>query len=188
MKQHLLPALRLTLVCAVFFMGVYSFLIWLPAQAAPNRGKGETVGVNNKIVGWKLEGQKFTDDKYFRSRPSAVDYNAAASGGSNKGPTNPEYVKQVQDRIDSFCVHNPGVSKKDIPSDLVTASGSGLDPDISVQAATVQVKRIAAVRHLPQQTVNAFIASHVEKPLLNLFGTERINVLQLNIDLDKLKQ
>lgn len=85
-------------------------------------------------------------------------------------------------------VHNPGVAKEAIPSDLVTASGSGLDPHISVQAAAVQAARIAAVRHLPEQKVNELIASHVEKPLLGLFGTERVNVLQLNIDLDKAKE
>lgn len=187
MKQHMLPAIRLTLVCMVFFMGIYSFIIWLPAQAAPNKGKGETVRVNSKIVGWKLIGQKFTDDKYFWSRPSAVDYNAASSGGSNKGPTNPDYLKQVQARIDTFLVHNPGIVKKDIPSDLVTASGAGLDPDISVQGAYVQVKRIARVRNLSEEKVKSLVDQHIEKPLLGLFGTEKVNVLQLNIDLDKLK-
>ena len=100
-------------------------------QAAPGGGKGETVSVNGKVVGYKLIGQKFTDDKYFWGRPSAVDYNAAGSAGSNKGPTNPDYLKTVQDRIDTFLVHNPGIKKEEIPSELVTASGSGLDPDIS---------------------------------------------------------
>src|SRR5215470_3660127 len=128
MKQNVFPAIRLTLVFIVFFMGIYSLVILAGAQLAPGKGKGETVSFNNKIVGWKLLGQKFTDDKYFWSRPSAVDYNAASSGASNKGPTNPEYLKQVQDRIDTFLVHNPGVDKSEIPSDLVTASGSGLDP------------------------------------------------------------
>lgn len=187
MKQNLLPAIRLTLVCAVFFMGIYSLIIWLPAQAAPGKGEGETVTVNNKIVGWKLIGQKFTDDKYFWGRPSAVDYHADGSGGSNKGPTNPDYLKDVQGRIDTFLVHNPSIKKEDIPSDLVTASGAGLDPNISVQGAYVQVKRIAAVRNLPEEKLRALVAQHIEKPLLGLFGTEKVNVLQLNIDLDKLK-
>jgi K+-transporting ATPase ATPase C chain len=187
MKQNILPAIRLTIVCMVFFMGIYSLIIWLPAQVAPGKGKGVTVSVNNKIVGWKLIGQKFTDDKYFWSRPSAVDYNAASSGGSNKGPTNPDYLKQVQDRIDSFLVHNPGVQKKDIPSDLVTASGAGLDPDISVQAAMVQSKRVAGTRHLSEEKVKDLVAQHISKPFLGLFGTERVNVLDLNIALDQLK-
>lgn len=187
MKQHILPAFRLTIVCMVFFMGIYSLIIWLPVQAMPGKGKGETVSFNNKIVGWKLLGQKFTDDKYFWSRPSAVDYNAASSGGSNKGPTNPDYLKQVQDRIDSFSVHNPGINKADIPSDLVTASGAGLDPHISVQGAYVQVKRIAKTRNLPEEKVKVLVSQHIEKPLLGLFGTEKVNVLSLNIALDELK-
>ena len=93
MKQNILPAIRLTLVCMVFFMGIYSLLILAGAQLAPGKGKGETVVVNDQVVGWKLLGQKFTEDKYFWSRPSAVDYNAAGSGGSNKGPTNPDYLQ-----------------------------------------------------------------------------------------------
>ncbi|MFI5130200.1 MAG: K(+)-transporting ATPase subunit C [Chitinophagales bacterium] len=187
MKQNILPAIRLTLVCMVFFMGIYSLVVLAGAQLAPGKGKGETVVVNNKVVGWKLLGQKFTDDKYFWSRPSAVDYNAAGSGGSNKGPTNPDYLQQVKDRIDSFLVHNPGVDKKNIPSDLVTASGAGLDPHISVQGAYVQVKRISATRNIPEEKIKALVDQHVEKPLLGLFGTEKVNVLKLNIDLDNLK-
>ena len=177
--------MRLTIVCMIFFMGIYSLIIWLPAQFAPEHGKGETVAINNRIVGWKLEGQKFTHDKYFWSRPSAVDYNAASAGGSNKGPTNPDYLKSVQDRIDTFLVHNPGVQKNDIPSDLVTASGSGLDPDISVQAALVQVKRIAAARRISEVEVRQLVEEHIDRPLLGLLGTSRVNVLKLNIDLDK---
>lgn len=187
MKQHIFPAIRLTLFCMVFFMGAYSFTIWLSAQLAPGKGKGETVSVNNKIVGWKLVGQKFTDNKYFSGRPSAVDYNAAGSGGSNKGPTNPDYLKTVSDRIDSFLAHNPGVQKQEIPSDLVTASGAGLDPHISVPGAYVQVKRIALARNIPEEKIKTLVTHHIEKPLLGLFGTERLNVLRLNIELDNLK-
>lgn len=187
MKHNILPAIRLTLVCAVFFMGIYSLIILGGAQLAPGKGKGEIVDFNDRVVGWKIVGQKFTDDKYFWSRPSAVDYNAAGSGGSNKGPTNPDYLQQVQDRIDTFLAHNPGVNKKDIPSDLVTASGGGLDPHISVEGANVQVKRVAAVRNIPEEKIKTLVDQHIEKPLLGLFGTKRVNVLQLNIDLDNLK-
>jgi K+-transporting ATPase ATPase C chain len=160
----------------------------LPAQLAPGRGRGETIVADNKVVGWKLLGQKFTDDKYFWSRPSAVDYNAASSGGSNKGPTNPDYLKSVQDRINTFLVHNPGTQKIDIPSDMLTASGAGLDPHISVQGAMVQVKRIAATRKLPEAAIAGLVNQHIEHPLFGLFGTKKVNVLQLNIDLDNLKE
>ncbi len=187
MKQHFLPALRLTLICIVVFIGLYSLLILGIAQAAPNKGKGETVSVNNKVVGYKLEGQNFIDDKYFDSRPSAVGYNAAGSGASNKGPSNPDYLKQVQDRIDTFLVHNPSVKKEEIPCELVTASGSGLDPDLSPQGAYVQVARISKTRNIPAEKINALVAHQVQKPLLGLFGTEKVNVLQLNIGLDNLK-
>ena len=187
MKQHFLPALRLTLVCIVVFIGLYTLLIWGIAQAAPNNGKGETVSVNNKVVGYKLEGQNFTADNYFNSRPSAAGYNAAGSSGSNKGPSNPDYLKQVQDRIDTFLVHNPSVKKEDIPSELVTASGSGLDPDLSPQGAYVQVARIAKARNISEEKIKALVDQQIQKPLLGLFGTEKINILQLNIELDKLK-
>jgi len=187
MKKNILPAIRLTLVCLVFFMGIYSLLIWSAAQFAPAKGKGETVEFNGRIVGWKLLGQKFTDDKYFWSRPSAVDYNAAGAGGSNKGPSNPDYLKDVQGRVDSFLVHNPSVKKEAIPSDLVTASGAGLDPHISVEGAYVQANRIATIRNIPVEKINALVKNNIEAPLVGLFGTKRVNVLQLNIQLDNLK-
>ena len=187
MKQHFFPALRLTLVCIVVFIGLYTLLIWVVAQAAPNNGKGETVSVNNKVVGYKLEGQNFTDDKYFNSRPSACGYNAAGSGASNKGPSNPDYLKDVQNKIDTFLVHNPSVKKADIPSELVTASGSGLDPDLSPQGAYVQVARIAKTRNISEEKIKALVDQQIQKPLLGLFGTEKVNILQLNIELDKLK-
>src|SRR6476619_2157242 len=138
MKKYLLPSLKLTLALIVLLAVIYPLLIAGVGKLTPGGGDGETVKVNGKVVGYAIVGQKFTDDKYFWSRPSAVDYNAAGSGGSNKGPTNPDYLKQVQDRIDTFLVHNPGTNKKDILSDLVTASGGGLDPHISVEGAYVQ--------------------------------------------------
>ena len=187
MKENILPAIRLTIGCILFFCGVYTIFVLGIAQAAPAKGNGQTLTVNGKVVGYKLIGQKFTDDKYFWSRPSAVDYNAAGSGGSNKGPTNPDYLKTVQDRIDSFLVHNPGIKKDQIPSELVTASGSGQDPDLSPAAAYIQAKRIASVRNIAEEKVRELISQHIEKPLLGLFGTERVNVLQLNIDLENLK-
>jgi K+-transporting ATPase ATPase C chain len=186
MKEHIFPAIRLTIVCLLFFSGVYTLLMLGVAQFAPNNGQGETLVHKGKTY-YANVGQKFTDDKYFWSRPSAVDYNAASSAGSNKGPSNPDYLNTVQARIDTFLAHNPGINKADIPSDLVTASGSGLDPHISVQAAKVQVKRIAKVRGIAEANLWQLIISNTQKPLFGLFGTERINVLQLNIALDNLK-
>ncbi|MEO8413226.1 MAG: K(+)-transporting ATPase subunit C [Ginsengibacter sp.] len=186
MKEHIFPGIRLTFVCLVFFPGVYTLIVLGAAQFSPNKGKGETVVVNAKTY-YSNIGQKFTVDKYFWSRPSAVDYNAAGAGGSNKGPTNPQYLAQVQARIDTFLLHNPGVSKSEIPSDLVTASGSGLDPNISVQAANVQIKRIARIRGMAIGNLQQLIISNTEKPLAGFLGTQRINVLRLNLALDTLK-
>ncbi len=186
MKQPILPALRLTSVCMVVFMGIYTLLILGIAQAAPNTGNGKTVTVNGKIIGYALEGQNFSQDKYFWSRPSAAGYNAAGSAGSNKGPSNPDYLKQVSDRIDSFKAHNPGIAKSAIPAELVTASGSGLDPDLSLAAASIQVQRIATVRKISKQTIDALVHQSIVEPLLGMFGTAKVNVLQLNIALDKL--
>lgn len=185
MKQHLLPALKLSFVCLIFFCGVYSLLILGIAQAAPNKGEGKTISVNNNVVGYALEGQSFTADKYFNGRPSAASYNAAGSSGSNKGPSNPEYLKTVEDRIDTFLAHNPGIQKQDIPSEMVTASGSGLDPDISLQGAMIQADRIAKTRNLSKEKIKNLIENNKEKSPFN--GIEKINVLKLNIALDNLK-
>jgi K+-transporting ATPase ATPase C chain len=186
MKNNILPAIKLTLICLIFFSGIYTAVIYGIAQFAPNNGKGEIITHNGKTFYANIA-QNFSDDKYFSSRPSAVGYNAAGSGGSNKGPSNPDYLREVQLRIDTFLIHNPGVDKSEIPSDLVTASGSGLDPTISVQAANVQVKRIAKLRGISEGTIRQIISSSIEKPLFGLFGTEGINVLRLNIALDSFK-
>ena len=183
MKSNLIPAIRLTLVCLVFFCGVYTIAVWGVAQLAPGQGNGLTISENGKTHHVNV-GQEFTSGKYFSSRPSAVAYNAAGSGGSNKGPSNPDYLAQVQSRIDTFLLQNPGIDKSEIPSDLMPASGSGLDPHISVQAAKIQVKRIAKIRNVSEDVLEQLINKHTEKPLLGLFGTERINVLKLNLDLD----
>src|SRR6478736_9559806 len=151
MKRYILPSIKLTLVLLIICSVIYPLLIAAVGKLTPGGGDGETVKINGKVVGYAIVGQKFTDDKYFWSRPSAVDYNAAGSAGSNKGPTNPDYLKQVQERIDTFLVHNPGVKKEEIPADLVTASGSGLDPDISPASAYVKVKRIPVFRNFPEE-------------------------------------
>jgi len=168
------------ILCAV----LYPLLVAGIGKATPGGGKGKTISVNGKVVGYENVGQKFTDDKYFQGRPSAVDYNAAGSGGSNKGPSNPDYLQIVKDRIDTFLVHNPGVKKEEIPADLVTASGSGLDPHIPPAAAYVQVKRIASIRALQEDKVKELVNSQIEQPIL---GPSVVNVLKINIALDNLK-
>jgi len=187
MKKHLLPSLKLTLVMIVLLAVIYPLFIAAVGKFTPGNGRGETITVNGKVVGYANIGQKFTDDKYFWGRPSAVDYNAAGSAGSNKGPSNPDYLQQVKDRIDTFLVHNPGVTKEQVPADLVTASGSGLDPDISPVAARIQVQRIAAVRKVDAARINALIAAQTVKPFLGFMGPEKINVLKLNVALDGLR-
>ena len=187
MKQYFEPALKLTIVMLIICSVIYPLIVMAIGKLTPGNGDGETISVNGKVVGYAIVGQKFTEDKYFNTRPSAVDYNAASSAGSNKGPTNPDFLKQVSDRIDTFLVHNPGVDKKDIPAELVTASGSGEDPDLSPAAAKIQIKRIAAIRHLDENKLNALVDEHTDGPLFGIFGPSKVNVLKLNIALDEMK-
>lgn len=184
MKQFLLPSIRLTIVMIIVICVVYIGIVSIIGKAAPGGGNGSTISKNGKVVGYALLGQKFDQDNYFWSRPSAVEYNAAGSAGSNKGPSNPDYLKTVQDRIDSFLVHHPGVRKEEIPADLVTSSGSGLDPDISPAAAFIQVARVAKVRGLSEPTVKALVDKQIE---MSLLGPAKVNVLKLNLSLDELK-
>ena len=186
MKENITTAIRLTLFCALFFAGFYTLTIYGIAQLAPNQGKGEIVTVNGKNHHINVA-QKFVENKYFCSRPSAVDYNASASGGSNKGTSNPEYLAEVKTRIATFLSKNPTVKRSDVPSELVTASGSGLDPNISVEGAKVQANRVAKARNVSEEKVLTLIKENTVAPLLGCLGTEKINVLQLNIALDKLK-
>lgn len=186
MKNNILPALKLTALSIILLAVIYPIAVWGVAQLSPNHGKGEIFTQNGKTY-YSNVGQSFTEDQYFNSRPSAVGYNAAGSGGSNKAASNPDYLAEVQSRIDAFLVRNPGINKSEIPVDLVTASGSGLDPNLSVQAAKVQVKRIAKIRNMSETALQQLISQHTEKPLIGLFGLEKINVLKLNLALDNLK-
>ncbi|MDR6197433.1 K(+)-transporting ATPase subunit C [Siphonobacter sp. SORGH_AS_0500] len=178
MKTHLFPALKLTLLSVVFFSVIYPAVVWGIAQLSPTKGNVAWFEHKGKVVGAKLIGQSFTQDQYFQSRPSAAGYNAASSVGSNKGPTNADYLKEVQARIDTFLVHNPGIQKNQIPADLVTASGSGLDPDISVQGALVQIPRIARIRHISEEQLQQLVKIHTQRSFVG--GVETVNVLALN--------
>ena len=182
MKNPVFIALRLTLCCMFLFVVLYPMLLLGIAQFAPNKGRGETVTKDGRVVGYALVGQSFTADKYFYSRPSAVNYNASGSGGSNKGPSNPEYLQQVRGRLDSFLVHNPGVEKGGVPVDLITASGSGLDPDISPRGAEVQVARVARVRGLSEGVVRDLVKRHTYIPFV---GMPVVRLLGLNLDLER---
>jgi K+-transporting ATPase ATPase C chain len=186
MKSNFVKSIRLTLVLLLLFSGVYTFVIYGAAQLLPGKGKGETITAGNKTYFANI-GQSFTGDKYFQGRPSAVNYNAAGSGGSNKGPYNGDYLETVKHRIDTFLVHNPDIKRTQVPVELVTASGSCLDPDISVKAAMVQVFRIAHQRNVPPGHIYKLIEEHTQKPLLGIFGPEKINVLKLNLALDQIK-
>ena len=183
MKSQLFSALRLTLVLMVLCCGLYPALVWAAAQLAPGKGEGEQITRNGRVVGFANVGQKFDKPEYFNSRPSAADYHADASSGSNKGPSNPEYLAVVKARLDTFLLQNPGVQAADVPAELITASGSGLDPHLSPAGALVQVARVARARKLDAARVQSLVQQQVET---NPVGPDRVNVLKLNLALDAL--
>lgn len=175
-------------MCVFLGIGYVLVLCIFAKLAGPGKGNAEVVELNGKVVGAANVGQQFTKDIYFWGRPSCAGdgYDAANSCGSNKGPTNPEYLAEVETRIDSFLAHHPYLERKDVPAEMVTASGSGLDPDITPQSARVQVKRVAAARHLSENQVSTLVEKSIERPLLGLFGPAKVNVLKLNVALDEL--
>lgn len=184
--KNIFSLLKFTLITVILFAVIYPLAIYGIAQFAPNHGKGETISVNGKVVGYQKIGQKFDKSNYFWGRPSAVDYNAAGSAGSNKGPSNAEYLALVQKRIDTFLIVHPYLKKSKIPSDMVTASGSGLDPNISPEGALIQVKRVAKERKLSEEKVKALVESKINNP--KVMGTPTVNVLELNVALDELSK
>jgi len=185
MNKDLLISLKLTLTTMLLFGVVYPLLVTgIAFVVGPGNGAGQTVSANGRVVGFEVIGQSFVSDRYFNSRPSAVRYNAAATGGSNKGPTNSDYLAQVEERIVEILARNPTIKRSEILTDLITASGGGLDPHISVEAAKIQVNRIATSRNISKETVVNIINKNMEEPLFGLFGPSRLNVLKANIDLD----
>lgn len=177
-----------TFLCLVLLSVTYPLFIWGIAQVAPGKGKGQVVEKAGKVVGFYHEGQSFTANNYFWGRPSAVNYNGAGSGGSNKGTSNPDYLKEVEHRIDTFLLQHPYLERKEVPAELVTASGSGLDPNISPKAALVQVKRVAKARGMDEKQLQQLVKEHTQAPLFKVLGPSIINVLELNLALDNLQQ
>ena len=186
--RNLVKSLRLTLVFCVFFSICYILVLWIFGLiVGPGGGNAETLVLNGRVVGAANVGQQFTKDVYFWGRPSHAGdgYDASSSSGSNKGPTNEEYLADVNTRIDSFLEKHPYLERNDVPSEMVTASASGLDPHITPESAYVQVKRVAKARGMEEGAVRSLVDQAVEKPLLGMFGTEKVNVHKLNIALEK---
>lgn len=182
-------SIKITLtMCVLLGVGYVLVLRGVSAVAGPNGGEVETVALRGKVVGVANVGQAFSDSIYFWGRPSALDFNGGGSGGSNKGTTNPEYLAQVEQRIADFLATHPYLSREEVPSEMVTASGSGLDPDISPRGAQVQVRRVAQARGLDTSLVQHLVDSLTQRPWLGLFGTEKVNVLRLNVALEEMNE
>jgi len=199
MLKEIRPAIVLLVALALITGLVYPLVLTAIAGAVfPHQAQGSLIEQNGKVIGSALIGQVFTDDKYFRGRPSAttapdpkdpsktVDapYNAANSGGSNMGPTSKALAERLKGDVEQLKKENPSQT---VPVDLVTTSGSGLDPDISPEAARFQAPRIAKARGLPEDRVRALVESQIKGRTFGLIGEPRVNVLELNLALDKLR-
>jgi len=187
--KELRPALLMFILFTLICGGLYPALVTGVAYVVfPKQAQGSMITDQNKHeVGSSLIGQPFSDAKYFWPRPSAATdfgYNPMGSGGSNSGPTNPDFLKTVGDRVKAL--KDAGVSET-VPADLVEASGSGLDPDISPAAADVQVARVAKARGLTVEKVQSLVAAHTQGRQLGFLGEPRVNVLELNLALDAAK-
>lgn len=185
MKKHFVTAILMTIVTTVLLGIVYPFVVTALAQLLfPVQATGSLIAPNGKIVGSRLIGQPFSSPGYFRSRPSAAGnagYDAGNSSGSNLGPTNKMLIDRINGDVQKAQAENPGAT---VPMDLVTTSASGLDPHISPAAAAFQAPRVARERHMSEDDVRALIAKHTEGRQLGFLGEPRVNVLELNLDLD----
>jgi K+-transporting ATPase ATPase C chain len=187
MFAHFMPALRMLVIMTALTGVIYPLVVTgLSKVAFPRASTGSLIVSNGKTVGSDLIGQPFDDPKYFWSRPSATSpqpYNGAASSGSNQGPRNPALADAVKDRIKALRDADPG-NNAPVPVDLITASGSGLDPHISVAAAEYQLSRVAKARGLTAEQVRDLVNANTEGRTLGVLGEARVNVLKLNIALD----
>ena len=183
-RSSIMAFIGLTIICGI----IYPLIVTGISQLLFNhQANGSIIIQNGQAIGSSLIGQQFTQDKYFWSRPSATGnnpYNALASGGSNMGPLNPALLATVKDRAAQLQKTNPNVA---IPADLVTASGSGLDPEISLAAAYFQIPRVAKARGINEDILKSLIQQYAKSPILGFLGENRINVLELNLALDNTK-
>lgn len=188
-KQSILsPIVRITFTFLVLCGLVYPLIVTGIVQAVMKDNADGSLIYNdkNEVIGSKLIGQNFTDPRYFHGRVSSIEYKAEASGSNNYAPSNPDLEKRVEKSIEEWKKQNRAVPVTEVPIDLVTNSGSGLDPDISPQAASVQVDRISKLTNIPKEKLNQLIKNQTEGAALGLFGENRVNVLKLNLELQKL--
>ena len=186
MKRNFLTAVWFTLVTTLLFGVLYPLTVTGLSQVLfPKQANGQLVEKNGKVVGSAIIGQSFTGRGYFHSRPSnaGTGYDATASSGSNLAPTNRLLIDRVKSDVQKAQAENPGVP---VPVDLVTASGSGLDPDISPASAEFQIARVASERHIHSDDVRTLVRKHTKDRQLSVLGEPRVNVLELNLDLDSL--
>ena len=184
MKKNLMISIWMTLTTTIIFGLIYPLAVTGLAQVMfPDRANGQLIRRDGKIVGSKIIGQAFAGASYFHSRPSYAGngYDAGQSSGSNLGPTNKTLIDRVNSDVQKLQAENPGPP---VPVDLVTSSGSGLDPEISPAAAEFQIPRVARARGMSEQDVRAVVAKHTLKRDLGFLGEPRVNVLELNLDLD----
>jgi K+-transporting ATPase ATPase C chain len=184
MKKNLMISTWMTLATTIIFGLIYPLAVTGLAQVMfPDRANGQLIRRDGKIVGSKIIGQAFAGASYFHSRPSYAGngYDAGQSSGSNLGPTNKTLIDRVNSDVQKLQAENPGPP---VPVDLVTSSGSGLDPEISPAAAEFQIRRVARARDMSEQDVRAVVAKHTQQRDLGFLGEPRVNVLELNLDLD----